>query len=101
MNYLIESIKKTFEECIKIAEDKNKDYSSTENPFSNIETCKVYGINPEHGLLIRMMDKFSRLNNLIVNKKEASVKDESIEDTIDDMINYLAILKAYRNYNNE
>jgi hypothetical protein len=31
--------------------------------------------------------------------KEGMVKDEAVDDTIDDAINYLAILKSYRKRN--
>jgi hypothetical protein len=35
---------------------------------------------------------------LFLNQKEAKVKDEQIEDTLDDAIGYLAIWKAYREW---
>jgi len=40
-----------------------------------------------------MMDKVSRISTLL--EKEAKVKDEAIEDTLEDLINYTAILKSY------
>lgn len=46
--------------------------------------------------MTRMTDKFTRLASLLQPGREAQVKDESIDDTLDDFINYLALLKAYR-----
>ena len=98
MNYLIESLKKTFGKCLMLATKKNKDYAGEENPFKNIEAVKHYNIDPKAALIVRLSDKFSRLTNIIISKQEAEVKDETVEDTIQDMINYLAILQAYINY---
>ena len=43
------------------------------------------------GLLVRMTDKLTRLNNLI-KKDDRSVADESLEDTALDIMNYSAML---------
>lgn len=48
----------------------------------------------EKGILVRLSDKMSRITNLIEGG-EAAVSDETVVDTIEDAINYLAILKAY------
>jgi len=44
---------------------------------------------PLNGLLVRLWDKFARLNNLIGNKKKP--RFESVEDTLYDIINYCVI----------
>ena len=41
---------------------------------------------------VRIEDKFNRLENLLFNEN-LQVKDETISDTISDMINYLIILQ--------
>ena len=43
------------------------------------------------GILTRLVDKVTRIGNLI-DKEEGEVNDESIFDTIQDLINYSAIL---------
>lgn len=43
----------------------------------------------EVGLLVRMNDKFERLTNLFVNRKNAN--NEAIEDTLRDIANYAVI----------
>lgn len=99
--YLFE-IRGTYDYALEIVEKKSSDYAGDENPFSNFDTSAVIsGIPVTQGLLVRIADKQSRLTNLLNNNREAKVLDESIEDTIVDMINYLAILKAHLHRENE
>ncbi|MCK9463407.1 MAG: nucleotide modification associated domain-containing protein [Proteobacteria bacterium] len=93
MNQLHESMKKTFDKCYEISVAKNHDYAGNEDPYANFRTSTTVGVPVERGIMVRMMDKVSRINRLIDN--EAQVKDESIFDTLSDLINYTAILKAY------
>ena len=75
MDYIeYESILK---KCKEISISKNKDYSDA--PLLLFK---------EKGVVVRMNDKMSRLNNLIWNDKNISVSDEKIEDTALDLINY-------------
>lgn len=92
-NVLLESLKKTYTNVLEIAERKNADYAGDSDPFKNFKMCEQYNVPVERGILVRISDKLSRVSNLL--NQEAKVKDESIYDTIDDAINYLAILKAY------
>lgn len=94
-NILIKSMEETFSSCLETAKKKNNDYGGTnKDPFYNFETSSIMSGVPVHdGLMVRMSDKWSRVKTLL--KRENLVLDESIEDTIDDLINYLAILKAY------
>lgn len=89
---LQDSIKRTFEQAAKIAEAKNMDYASSEDGFKNFRSAELVKINMEKSILIRIMDKISRISNLL--DRPNVVKDESIADSILDAINYLAILKA-------
>lgn len=93
-NLLLRSLTRTFKTCLDIAEKKNSDYATQDDPFKNIRMCEALGIPAETGLLVRMCDKFSRLST--IQGKEAQVAEESYDDTIIDFINYLAILKAWR-----
>lgn len=73
-------------------EAKAHDYSGDADCNRNIKACEVVGIaTAKQGVLIRLLDKLSRISNLL--KAEARVKDESIDDTIGDARNYLAILQ--------
>ena len=92
-NVLLKSLKETYAKVLEIAERKNADYAGNSDPFKNFKMCEQFGVSVEQGILVRVSDKMSRIGNLL--GKEAQVKDESIFDTIEDAINYLAILKAY------
>jgi len=76
MTLNFEEYKKIHEECLSISKRKNADYGS--------EGLKRFGVM---GITTRISDKTDRLVNLTW-RKQAEVKDESIEDTLKDLINY-------------
>ncbi len=83
----------TFKNCLATMLKKNHDYSKGANALRNFELVEYLDIaKAPQGVLVRLSDKFMRICNLW--NTEAKVKDEAVEDTIDDMINYLVILKA-------
>lgn len=91
-NILLKDLKETFSNCLAVAERKNADYAGSEDPFRNFKNSNLVGVTPARAILVRITDKLSRIGNLLDN--EAQVKDESIIDTLDDLINYSAILKS-------
>lgn len=91
---LIESVQKTFAAGLTLVERKNRDYGAGNDAFRNFRTAGVVGLSVEKAILVRVLDKISRIDNLL--EHEAYVTEESMEDTVVDAINYLAILKAYR-----
>ena len=50
---------------------------------------------PENGLRVRMWDKMARLNHILENPS-VDVNDESLEDTLQDLLNYCAIFIMVR-----
>lgn len=90
---LIEHIDETFDKCLQIARKKNKDYAKDHDAFHNFRHSELVGVDPDRAILVRISDKMARISNLL--NKDESVKDETVEDTLDDVINYTAILKAY------
>lgn len=89
----LELAQQTFDECFNIIKNKNHDYSDKNDPFSNFKfSGKVAGITPEQAALNLIGTKLARLNELITNSKSA--KNESIEDSILDAINYLLLLRG-------
>jgi hypothetical protein len=85
---------------MEIMKRKNADYAGSDNPFRNFNNVEVLGVcSTEAGIIVRMIDKLSRISNLI--KQDAQVKDESISDTLTDLMNYANILKVYLNAKNK
>jgi len=77
--------KKIIDDMFELHKRKNNDYGS-----DNI------GALGEGALFVRIWDKVSRLKSLTWEKKNAQVKDESIEDTIKDLAVYSIIWLIYR-----
>lgn len=90
---LHDSMEQTFKECLAIAAAKNNDYAKGDDPFRNFKVSESVGVPVERGIMVRMMDKVARISNSF--DTELKVKDESVNDTLNDLINYAAILKAY------
>ena len=66
---------------------KNHDYATEENPYKNLEKVSAIGVEPWRGIVIRLMDKFSRLEEYCV-KGELAIKSEGVEDTFADIAVY-------------
>jgi len=93
VNELLELAQKTFMGCSDTLTAKNHDYSKGDDALRNFKLCEVMQLTDSAtGIMVRLCDKFARICNLL--HCEGKVKSESIEDSIDDSINYLVILKA-------
>ena len=84
-----------YELLLQIAElhaNKNHDYAVDNDPLSNLRQAESFGIPAYKGVLVRLSDKWSRIQEL--SKKPGLVKTESVEDTLMDMAVYslLAII---------
>jgi hypothetical protein len=84
----------TFRSCLDTLSKKNHDYAKdTVDALRNFKAVEFFKLtDTSTGIAVRLCDKFMRICNLL--HTQAHVKDEKIEDTINDMINYLIILKA-------
>ena len=86
------------QEAKALMEQKNHDYSggeSKDSPFLNFSRVESMGITTtEKGFLVRMTDKMSRLSTFC-KEGEFKVSDESLKDTILDIVNYSILLYAY------
>lgn len=87
------SIEDDMKQGLGLIKLKNKDYATESDPFKNFRTASLVGVNPERAMLLRVLEKLSRISNLV--DKTNDVKDETIQDTIIDCCNYLYILNAY------
>ena len=82
---------------------KNRDYAGDHGnePFANFTRVEAMGIcTTEQGFLTRITDKMSRLSSFIDCGK-MHVENESFNDTIVDVINYMVLLSAYLNDKDE
>ena len=81
-------------EALSIVQKKNDDYATNADPFQNFRFSKLIGIEVNKAILLRVCDKMARISN-VLDKGNISVKDETVEDTIKDTINYMAILLTH------
>lgn len=86
-------IANTFQKGLALIDKKNADYAGEDDPFANFNNASIAHVSVPQAILVRISDKMSRIGNLLV--RPAVVLDESLEDTIIDAINYLAILLAW------
>ena len=92
MKSLIESTEALYADALATMKKKNADYAGGAGSMKNFEvSAGIANVKMSQGILTRLVDKVSRIGNLLA-KDEQAVKDESIFDTIQDLINYSAIL---------
>ena len=85
------------DDAYELMDKKNKDYAgaSGAQPFANFERVEALGIcSTEKGFLVRMTDKMSRLSSF-ADAGTFAVEDESLRDTLIDLINYAVLIYAY------
>lgn len=93
----IDQIAKTFANCLGTLKAKNNDYTknSASDPFRNFRKSGEFArVDIDQSLLVRISDKLSRLESLTEPGFTTQI-DEPLEDTLRDLINYFAILKAW------
>ena len=69
------------EKCLPLLCAKGHDYSGDEDALKNL---RRHGLK---GIVVRLGDKYERLDSLVWNDREAQVS-EKVEDTLVDMVNY-------------
>jgi len=75
-----------------LMEKKNNDYrSGTGDPYANFRGSATLGVSPVRGILLRMQDKMCRIATFD-EKGELLVKDEGVDDSILDIINYAVLI---------
>ena len=83
--------------AFSLMQKKNADYAGKggDEPFANFTRCEAMGIcSTEAGMLVRLTDKMSRLSSF-VEAGAFQVKDESLEDTCVDIINYAILFHSF------
>lgn len=84
----------TLSEARDIVKAKNVDYGATDDVLSNFKrTAGCVGVSPVEGVLIRIEDKLGRILNFS-KKQKFEIKDESVKDTVRDVINYILLMQG-------
>lgn len=90
---LLDTIRQLADRAIPVVAQRNAAYAGGGDVFGNlnlIETLSSGDIRTETGIVIRMGDKVSRLYSLTA--RNAPENDESLEDTLVDLLGYSALL---------
>lgn len=90
----LDSMSQNALDALQLVIRKTQDYATIDDPYRNFRMSESVGVSIEKGILVRMCDKLSRIGNLIENG-DPSVKNESIEDTLIDIMNYANIMMCY------
>ena len=81
----------------KLMQRKNHDYAGDDakNPWMNFERSEIMGVcKTEQAFMVRILDKVSRLITFI-DAGELQVKEEGVQDSIIDIINYMVLFGAF------
>jgi len=84
-----ERFKQLQQRMFDVQDAKGRDYGEDHDGLRNLRR------RGQSGVVARMGDKLSRLESLI-GKRDPSVKDEPIEDTLIDLANYCLLLVILR-----
>lgn len=87
-----------YKKAIGICVERSKKYASEDDPFKNFRSAAAFaGTDVSRGILTRIGDKLSRLQNAIERAEDGDeYSDESFDDTIIDLCNYFVILRNWR-----
>lgn len=81
---------------------KNHDYAGTSDPLKNLRACERLELEPFMGVMVRLQDKWSRLEEFVKSGK-LMVKGEGVKDTLMDNAVYsiLAVILYEEQERNE
>jgi CTP synthase (UTP-ammonia lyase) len=89
-------IKKLFDDCLVILVSKASDYAKEGDCFSNFKKiATICDVPVEKVFLMFTTVKIARIVELLTKEN----KNESLEDSLMDLINYAALMFAYRKDN--
>ena len=73
---------------------KNRDYTAgSADPFANFRASEALGVPGVVSILVRSLDKFQRIRSF-VELGSLAVKDESVDDAIQDVVNYMILAQG-------
>ncbi len=85
-------------EIVALHAKKNHDYAEAGDPLSNFKRAERLGIAPFMGVLVRMTDKWSRIEELVKGKtpKNESLRDSLIDNAVYSLLAVLLLDEAGR-----
>jgi hypothetical protein len=85
------AFEKLITEILELHDTKNHDYTPDSDPLSNLRRAERFGVPAFKGVLVRLSDKWSRIEQLASGKEP---KHESLRDSLVDNAVYslLAVL---------
>jgi hypothetical protein len=94
--WLLQFLEQKMAKMMDTARRKNHDYAGgSSDPFANFTGVEADGTcSTEVGFLVRMRDKYMRIANF-VKSGTLMVKDESVDDTLEDLATYSLLMCAY------
>ena len=86
------------EEIKRLHESKNSDYARDDDPLSNLRKCEAMGVPAFKGVLVRLTDKWSRIEQLASGKtpKHESLRDSLIDNAVYSLLAILLLDEAKR-----
>ena len=88
------------DQALRLMKAKNNDYSYGDDPYNNFRGSEMLGISPIIGILLRMQDKMMRIKTFALCNN-LNVKEESVNDSIIDLINYAVLIAGFIEYEKE
>lgn len=91
----VAKVDSVFVKALELLRNKNRDYATDSDPFLNFRGAESLGVGLDVGILLRLQDKFTRLCNIARRDGAVHVADETVKDTLLDMMNYCGILYVW------
>lgn len=86
----IEIQRALFKRALEVVKRKRIDYSGPRDALGNFRWSEMLGVPAWKGAMVRMLDKVARLR-WVTESGKAEVSDETLEDTVVDLINYAVL----------
>lgn len=86
------------DEIKALHESKNHDYAQDDDPLSNLRKCERMGVPAFKGVLVRLTDKWSRIEQLSAGKapKHESLRDSLIDNAVYSLLAVLLLDEVKR-----
>lgn len=83
-------------EIQKLHDSKNSDYADDRDPLSNLRRAQALGVEPWRGVLVRLTDKWSRIEQLASGKiaKHESLRDSLVDNAVYSLLAILLLDEA-------